>query len=160
MRKFSFTVGAVATAMIFGAGLAKADAFDTLKNGDSVVYRHVAPDNKVTEGEIATIRLDTSKVEVEGEEEKTVDFKISVTLGGSSDKLEASGQCHLGEGQMDCRVSCDGSGFFLMAQDKNSILLMNPEGFSVNGCQKDVKKQQSIKSSAENSAYDLVMVTK
>lgn len=84
-----------------------------------------------------------------------VAFSVMIKFRDSEQPFESRGMCFPGGDVMDCRIDCDGSGFTLKSDSKSSVLLLNSEGFQLNGCSIDGAEARSLKPTESDSVFRL-----
>ena len=165
MRKFALkTVMVAASVMMAGAGQVQAGAVSAEKliASDSAVFgRTYSADylKKHQEQKFQSFRFERfPKAQENGNQGSDVpgmEFSVSVKFRDSNKPYEAAGMCFPGEEGVDCRIDCDGSGFFLKADKDGSLLLVNTDGIQLNGCGEKDLKERVLKSSPDNEVIRL-----
>ncbi len=164
MRKFGFKkMAAIAAIVVASAAQAGAASLDGLLGPDGAVFdKSFSADflKKHENQQVQSIRFEQfPKVESKTDQladVSGVDFAVTVKFRDSDKNFEAAGMCFAGEEGMNCRISCDDSGFFLKADEAGkSILLLNLEGFELNGCSDTNVNLRTLKSDPDNAVYKL-----
>ena len=164
MRNFGFKLMVVATGIVAGSVTqAQAGSLDDLTSPGGVVFERAFSADFLKENpnqKVEAIRFEKlPKPEADGNQSEEVpgmEFSIQVKFRDAEKPYEAAGMCFAGEeGQIDCRIDCDGSGFQVKADDKESILLLNTEGFQLNGCSDENIQSRMMKSNPDYSAFRL-----
>ena len=166
MHKTGFRTLAVVVAFVTaGAGYAGAESLAEQFSADGSVFEHnIDADTAKNDDkqQIESIRFEQFPKSADKGEQNAdtlaIDFEITVKFRSEDKPSQAAGMCFASEEQMDCRIDCDGSGFFLKADEaegSRSIVLINTDGFQLNGCSDDNGKVQTVKPDLENNAYRL-----
>jgi len=166
MHKTGFKMLAVAVVMVAGStGQAGAKSLEQLFSAEGKVFQRSFSVDEVKSDEqqqVESIRFEQLPKLADKTQKKddvpTMEFEITVKFRHNDKPGQAAGVCFASEEQMDCRIDCDGSGFYLKADDgaqSNAIILINSEGFQLNGCNEDSAKIQTLKPDLENNTYRL-----
>ncbi len=164
MRKFGFQKIVVVAALVAGSTIqSQAGPLDDLMGPDGAVFDRSYSVDFLKENpnqEVAGIRFEkfpkSDEKKSQPDDVPGMEFTVEIKFRDSNKAFEAAGMCFpSAEGQLDCRIDCDGSGFFVKADESGSILLLNSEGFELNGCSESKLKTRTLQSTPDYSVYRL-----
>jgi hypothetical protein len=157
MKKSIFGAFVVTGLLTLGAAQVQAASLEEMLGVSGAVFSQTVSESKAEDSAatpISSIRFEQIEVEGGGGGD-SVDFTVAVTFRGDDTEMEAAGSCVADGDQLDCRIECDGSGFFLKRDGNKSVLLLNPEGFSVNSCGDKGGSMRMVEPGRDDSVYRL-----